>query len=77
MQVTPFPITTPGQSETFKAGVHLALFGLAVTAGAYNLAALQARPSRQLAVNAVIYGALAWFEARNVLGHMGRLPGGH
>lgn len=63
-------ITRAGESENFKGGVHLALFGLAVAAGLYNLAALQARPSGRLAANVLIYGALAWHEGAQVTRHL-------
>lgn len=62
-------ITREGESEPFKGAVHLALFGLCVAAGLYNVAALQARPSRRLAFNSLLYGALAAHEARQVLSH--------
>lgn len=68
----PYEITRAGESETAKGLIHLAIFGLAVTAGCYNLVTLQARPSRHLAANAIVYAALAAFEAHHVVGHMRR-----
>lgn len=63
-------ITQPGRSETFKAGVHLGLFGLAAICLAYNLAAASERPSRHLAFNVAVYGGLVFLEGYHVIGHV-------
>ena len=58
-----------GCGEGFKCGVHLALFGLAVTAGLYNAMAWQQRRKAHLARNVAIYGALAAYEAVQTVHH--------
>lgn len=70
----PDDITRDGHQETFKAGVHLALLSLAAVCSAYNCAAWIARPSKHLAVNAVVYTALLGLECHQVMRHLRREP---
>lgn len=58
-----------GAGETYKGGVHLAMFALAASFTAYNLGALLSRPTRQLAFNTLVYGGLMVLEARQVRQH--------
>lgn len=64
-------LTDRGDSERFKASIHLGMFGLAVAAGLYNWARLQKEPDWGHRVNVGVYGVLALFEAKQVLSHMG------
>ena len=57
-------------SEDFKAGVHLALFGLSVAAGLYNWAESQERNDTHLKVNAVTYAGLALYEVVQIHRHI-------
>ena len=63
-----------GTCEPLKAGVHAAAFGLAVVCGLYNTAAWLSRRQRHLAVNAIVYTALAIWEQRHVAHHIAALP---
>jgi hypothetical protein len=65
-----YEITSKGESEHFKGGVHLAMFGLAVAAGLYNIAACWRRPCPRLGFNVVVYSSLACLEAKQVLSHL-------
>lgn len=58
-------------SETFKASVHLSLFGLSVAAGLYNLAECLQRPTEpHLKVNVGAYLSLAVYEVIQIGKHM-------
>lgn len=58
-------------SETFKAGVHLALFGLTVAASLYNLAEAIQRPrEKHLKVNVFTYVSLALYEIVQINRHI-------
>ena len=46
-------------SEEYKAGVHLALFGLAVAAGLYNLSEAWKKRDRHHRLNVVTYAGFA------------------
>lgn len=63
-------LTNEGESERFKGLIHLCMFGLAVTCTGYNLMASCSRRDTHLAVNAVVYAGLSWFEARQILRHL-------
>lgn len=58
-----------GGAESFKCGVHLALFGLAVACLGYNAMAWSQRRQSHLGRNIVIYTALAAYEAVQTLHH--------
>ena len=64
------PLLTPDHAESFKSLVHLSLFGLAAMCLGYNAMAWSERRQAHLAVNAVVYGALAVFEATQVTRHL-------
>lgn len=56
--------------EPFKAAVHGVACGLAVVCGAYNAAALvQRRRGWHLAINVVLYAAVAAWEFQHVKHH--------
>jgi hypothetical protein len=57
------------QEETFKFAVHLALFGVTVTAGVYNLGTYLAHNRRQNLTNVIVYTALAAFEVYQMQVH--------
>ena len=59
-----------GSCETLKTGVHAAALGLAVVMGAYNAAAWLRRRQPHLAINAVLYAALAAWEQQHVAHHL-------
>lgn len=59
-----------GALEWYKAFVHMAMLGLSVTCVGYNVGAWLARRERHLAVNAVVYGFLAAYEARQIARHL-------
>src|SRR5437588_12189041 len=56
----------PGEGEMLKGAVHAAVGGLALVCGIYNAAAWITRRERHLGVNAVMYSALAIWEAVHV-----------
>lgn len=62
-------LTTCGEHETLKTTVHVVMLVGATTCCAYNAAAWLARREPHSAVNAVIYGALAWLECQHVQHH--------
>lgn len=59
----------PGEYETSKAVVHLALLGLAGVCAGYNLVAWAFRRDTHLAVNASVYTVLALLEFKQVGRH--------
>jgi hypothetical protein len=59
-----------GSCEALKTGVHAAALGLAVVMGAYNAAAWLRRRQPHLAINAVLYAALAAWEQQHVAHHL-------
>lgn len=59
-----------GTCETLKAGVHATALGLAAVMGIYNAAAWLRRREQHLAVNAVLYAALAAWEQKHVAHHV-------
>jgi hypothetical protein len=59
------------RGEAYKGSIHLALFGLAAICAAYNTGAAVVRPSRQLTLQAGLYGLLAAAEAYQVASHWG------
>jgi len=62
----------PGEGEMLKGAVHAAVCGLALVCGVYNAAAWITRRERHLGVNAVMYSALAIWEAAHVSHHTRR-----
>ena len=62
-----------GSCETLKAGVHATALGLATVMGIYNAAAWLRRREQHLAVNAVLYAALAAWEQKHVAHHIAEL----
>ena len=60
----------PGESEGFKAGVHLGLFGFALACGLYNLMAWGERRSPHLLSNVMVYGAVTAYELAQIQRHL-------
>lgn len=58
-----------GNCEELKLGVHGTALALAVVMGAYNTAAWPMRRERHLAVNSIMYSALAFWEIQHVRHH--------
>jgi hypothetical protein len=63
-------VLNSGSHERLKAGIHGTALGLAVVMGVYNAAAWLQRRAPHLAVNAVLYTALAAWEQRQVAHHL-------
>ena len=59
-----------GRCEPLKAGVHGVLLATVAVCAAYNTAAWMKRRQRHLAINAVVYGLLIWWEREHVLHHL-------
>jgi hypothetical protein len=59
-----------GECEPLKAGVHGSALALAAVMGLYNAAAWLRRRDAHLAVNAVLYAALAAWEQHHVAHHL-------
>ena len=59
-----------GNCEDLKTGVHASVLGLAAICGLYNAAAWLTRRQTHLAVNAVLYTALAAWEQQHVAHHL-------
>ena len=66
-------VLEPGNSEGIKLGVHATALGLAVICGAYNIAAWMKRRQTHLAVNSVMYVALAAWEQQHVAHHLAEI----
>ena len=64
------PLLTPDHAESFKSLVHLSLFGLTAMCLGYNAMAWSERRQTHLAVNALLYAALAVYEAVQTEGHL-------
>jgi hypothetical protein len=62
-----------GECETLKAGVHASALALVAVMGLYNAAAWLSRRDPHLAINAVLYAALAAWEQKHVAHHVGAL----
>jgi hypothetical protein len=62
-----------GNCEELKMGVHAGALGLAALCGLYNAAAWLKRRERHLAVNTVLYAALAIWEQQHVMHHLAAL----
>ena len=61
----------PSVSEPFKAGVHLALFGLVVAAGLYNLSESMRRPKeKHLRLNVLTYVVMTFYEVFQITKHL-------
>jgi hypothetical protein len=58
-----------GECEPLKAGVHASALALSAVMGLYNAAAWLSRRDTHLAVNAVLYTALAAWEQHHVAHH--------
>jgi hypothetical protein len=67
------PVLECGKCEPLKLGVHATALGLAVICGAYNIAAWLKRRQTHLAVNSVMYVALAAWEQQHVAHHMAEI----
>lgn len=63
------PLLEAGQSEKYKAGVHLLLFGVAAVCAAYNGLAWSQRRERHLLTNLILYSGLSWFEVHQLARH--------
>lgn len=59
-----------GECEPLKAGIHGSALALAAVMGLYNAAAWLRRRDAHLAVNAVLYAALAAWEQHHVAHHL-------
>jgi hypothetical protein len=59
-----------GNCERLKAGVHGLALATAALCGAYNLAAWSVRRQRHLAINAVLYSAVVFWESKHVRHHL-------
>jgi len=59
-----------GNCEPLKTGVHASVLGLAAICGLYNAAAWLTRRQTHLAINAVLYTALAAWEQQHVAHHL-------
>ena len=57
-------------SEEYKAGVHLARFGLAVAAGLYNLSEAWKKRSQHHRLNVVTYAGVAVYEVVQIWRHL-------
>jgi hypothetical protein len=64
------PLLKCGHCEPLKLGVHASALALAAICGAYNTAAWLSRREHHLAVNAVLYVALAVWEREHVAHHL-------
>jgi hypothetical protein len=64
------PLLKCGHCEPLKLGVHAGALGLAAICAAYNTAAWLSRRENHLAVNAVLYLALAMWEHQHVAHHL-------
>lgn len=62
-----------GNCEHLKTGVHASVLGLSAICGLYNAAAWLTRRQTHLAVNAVLYTALAAWEQQHVAHHLAAL----
>jgi len=67
------PVLKCGRCEPLKLGVHAGALGLAALCCAYNAAAWLSRRQTHLAVNAVLYSALAVWEQQHVAHHLAEL----
>jgi hypothetical protein len=64
------PVLKCGNCEPLKMGVHAGALGLAFLCGVYNAAAWLSRRETHLAVNTVMYTALAIWEQQHVAHHL-------
>jgi hypothetical protein len=67
------PVLESGNCEELKLAFHATALGLAVIMGAYNVAAWMKRRQTHLAVNSVMYVALAAWEQQHVSHHMAEI----
>jgi len=67
------PLLKCGHCEPLKLSVHASALALAAICGAYNAAAWLSRREYHLAVNAVLYVALAAWEREHVAHHLKEL----
>ena len=65
-----FNVLNSGSAEAVKTGVHVTALGLMALMGAYNAAAWLQRRQPHLAINAVLYTALAAWEQQHVAHHL-------
>jgi hypothetical protein len=66
----PLALLQCGSCETLKASVHATALGLSVVMGLYNAAAWMSRREQHLAINALLYAALAAWERKHVAHHL-------
>jgi hypothetical protein len=64
----PDSLLTAGEAEVFKATIHLGIF--AATCLCYGAMAYSQRRERRLALSALVYGGLTWFEFRQIQRHL-------
>jgi len=62
-----------GNCEELKLGVHATALGIAAVCGLYNAAAWLHRRQQHLALNAILYAALAAWEHQHVSHHMAEI----
>jgi hypothetical protein len=67
------PVLDSGNCEELKLTVHAMALGLALVMGAYNVAAWMRRGQAHLAVNSVMYVALAAWEQQHVAHHLAEI----
>ncbi len=65
-------ILETGSRESLKAGIHAGALCLAAVMWAYNVAAWLQRREPHLAVNALVYTALMFFESEHVRHHLAK-----
>ena len=70
----PLPVLCTGRCEVLKASVHGVVLGTAALCALYNFAAWTVRRQRHLAVNTVVYTALATWEWIHVQHHVDAIP---
>jgi len=70
----PLPLLCTGRCEVLKASVHGVVLGTAAVCALYNIAAWSVRRQRHLAVNTVLYTALAIWEWIHVQHHVDAIP---
>lgn len=68
------PILQCGNCEPLKASVHGVAMGTAALCAAYNIAAWLSRRQMHLAVNAILYTAVVFWESAHVRHHVAVLP---
>jgi hypothetical protein len=70
----PLPLLCTGRCEGLKASIHGVVLGTAAVCALYNLSAWTVRKQRHLAINTVLYSALAAWEWVHVRHHLECMP---